>query len=443
MAFAASLMLVACAPAVSAVSPAQVDYNGNLLWVQGTTVSYRLHLAPTIPKINDDPDTWLPLFNNTVDISANVTYTVNAISSGVANITEAIEGIEIRYNQPILAASPPYVAYYNQSVSLDAYIADFILETHGGASMPGTFQAGNHSTGKVTITNKTLFTLPDITNVVLYNLSSNAITPAAGGEIVNKFLVSSNITGPVGTHPNFVVNRTMRSGYFYTPMAFAGQNGTFWLNTGANYSYFNNLGLWAGNDLSMGFNENETYTYTLGSVEDAFRWRSKFGIGYPKVGTYENAWYDTETGILLEYKTQQVRVDFVGYSIPMTRSTTAGDYTDEIPEEHMRYVKGSLVMSSQPEGMGTTYNGSTRSDRTITWDNIDGNPPAGAQYYVNVFYAGVKPNQLNCNIVALSFDLLANATPGIPGYPAWALLVALGTGFALVVKKLLPRKHTA
>ena len=93
---------------------------------------------------------------------------------------------------------------------------------------------------------------------------------------------------------------------------------------------------------AMTFNENETYTYEP-EADDPLRWRSEFRLGYPKVGTNEEADIDSETGILYEYRMEPTRYDaFIGtfrsvkphkiyFKLSSINLTLGSNATPEIP----------------------------------------------------------------------------------------------------------------
>ena len=352
--------MLICMICISNVS-AQVTPDDDLFWSQGNFVQYKFDFTEHYGKDDD-------YYNITdqVEISADVRYEITSLIGNEANITEAITNIKIKYNHN--DTLNPFVAIYNQTSNMTEFLDDFKRETHAGNDAGSTMEIAINQEQNISITNKTLFTgVPDIYNNYTYNLNLKNFTE--NGEIINRFLVSSNLTGTI-IDDNKTIEKCVKHGIFYTPMTFLEQNGTFWLDLNVNMSHITNHGLWAP-DFSMKYDENETYTLATDDVttqtEDAFRWRVKFELGYPKVGTYERSYYDMETGLLVEYYTEQ-----------------------------------------------TTWSG----------------------YWLDEYYANVKPHSLYFKLTGLSFTLSGNATPEIPGYPLVVFLVALGIGFALVFKRM-------
>ncbi len=224
-------------------------------------------------------------------------------------------------------------------------------------------------------------TLEVFENKVVYYKSNNSVVPqTAGNMIYNRFIVSSNITGAINSsgqniYGNTSTDKIYAHGLFYTPMSFAGQYGTFWLNMAMNLASASGMGLWTVplprapdlNTFPMTYRESETYTWHQGGSDEAFRWRAKFEVGYPKVSGKEQAWYDTESGVLYEYYTEQTRVD----------ARIGGEFRENLHPQSLRCYLTSV-----------------------------GDMPFGA-----------------------------NATAEVPGFPIFTLLIALGIGFALVYRK--------
>ncbi len=374
---AALLLAVVCMSAASAIAPAQVAYSPTELWAPGRILTYKLEFHNRYTQGGDDPD---PEYRPTVVVDANVNYNITAVSGDAISITETISGLTVNYPFAVNDSHRPYIAIYNQSVNKADFLRDFVQEVH--AFKASTFGVANHSVRNIPI-NATGSTgnLELFENKVIYYKNNNSVVPqVVGTPIVNRFIVSSNITGVINStgyniDGNTSTDKIYAHALFYTPMSFAGQHGTFWLNAGLDLASVSGMGLWtvsllAPSDNStfpMGFDESDTYTWHEGQGDEAFRWRAKFGVGYPKVGGNEQAKFDSQTGILLEYYTEQSRAD--------------------------AYV-------------GTT------------------------------FYQGLRPHYLKCElktVVGIAFG--ANATPEVPGFPVITLLVAIGIGVALVYRK--------
>lgn len=432
---------------VAAISPAQIAYDDDLFWTSGSWVTYEFKFFNRFaPGDNNTAamDGGDKLYLPTASINATIRYNVTAYAAGRANVTETIAGISIKYNNGL--DTSPFIAWYNTSASLADFVDDFVAEVHGGALMGDTFGIPSKFTSNTSIDDNVSFTVADIVNqYVLHKENNTAVL--VGGTGINKFIVSSNITGDVGTSPFKPYQKMLRHGLFYTPMAFAGLNHTFWVNTpvfaaqlvyqtddvaelqytiryangttkeegiydsvntapdivlnqlpnmvpgqekifvtdaglqyeitiiklsrGGNVIYPASFGLWSAvsDSFGMRYREDETYTFTLHG-QDAFRWRNKFEIRYPKVDGIERMFVDTETGIMLEYYTEQTRWD--------------------------AYV------------------------------------PDGSQN----FYANVRPHGLEIKMTGISVEMGPNATVGIPGYPVLGLLVAAGAAIFFLHRKL-------
>ncbi|MBN2153227.1 MAG: hypothetical protein JW839_17365 [Candidatus Lokiarchaeota archaeon] len=303
--------------------------------------------------------------NNTVNIRLHL--------GSNASTTVSVDDFDMDYMYRL----PKNIAETKQD-----FLLDFACEIHGGPRMNNTFIVARNSVQNITL-NVTSSPLPSFVNYVTYYKNNNSVVPQAGHpEITNRFILSSNITGVFNTTTGLNVNgnsstdKVYAHGLFYTPLSFAGQYGTFWLNTGLDLESLSDMGLWTvslpgapdASTYPMDFEESDTFTWHEGQADEAFRWRAKFKVDYPKVGGTEQAKYDSETGILLEYYTKQVRVD---------------------------------------------------------WD------PTGPE-----FFEGLHPQYLKCWLISASgITFSANAQPEVPGFPIITLLVALGIGFALVYRK--------
>ncbi|MHA1679773.1 MAG: hypothetical protein ACTSUE_02115 [Promethearchaeota archaeon] len=286
----------------SAIGVSQATYSNDFVWVVDRTLNYSLSYSNSSP--------YEDLSFNTTEISANVHYKITEVNSTHANITETISNIFVDYANDSTTNSP-FIALYNETTTLKNYVDDMLRETTSNNTLEDVYVLLNASTTNITITNLTKEVVPNIVNNFSYNRLDNTIT--ANGEVINKIMVSSDISGAISSMDNSTkYEKLLGFGFLYTPMAFEGHNGTFWMNLGVNMDNITKLGLWADYDYSMTFRENETYSYTVGYTGDksAFRWLSKFEVGYPKVGTWEKSQFDSETGILIQYETEQTRMDF-------------------------------------------------------------------------------------------------------------------------------------
>ncbi|MHA1368533.1 MAG: hypothetical protein ACTSRA_02295 [Promethearchaeota archaeon] len=298
----------------AAISPSQVAYREKL-WAPGNYLTYSVVFENALTPSDE------PSYIDTVNISAEVTYNVTQVTGDIIDFDEIINNIKINYTYPI--TENPFVAVYkiNSSSeffkSLDVFRADLIRETGGVLNLSDDFLVANNYSESFTITDRYNFTIYGgrIINQYTFNKSSNSYSIRGNTSVINKIMVSSNITGPISGNQYTYREKLVRFGFFYTAMAFSGQNGTFWADLSQPMERFNDMGLWSGYEglfaYSMSFKENKTYT-----IDDFFydgntdlRWYSEFGINYLKVGTYENAWFDSETGILLKYETKQTRWD--------------------------------------------------------------------------------------------------------------------------------------
>ncbi len=382
---AALVLVVICVSAASAIAPAQVAYSPTALWAPGHVLNYNLEFHNRIPltiKV-DDVVVPNPEYRPTVVIDATVKYNITAVNGNAINITETISGLTVTYPFAINASHAPFVAVYDQTVTKVDFLRDFVNEVHGGPLMESSFVVANHSVQNITLAAGLNNLGPYVNNVTYYKNNDSVVPQAGSTQIINRFIVSSNITGAItSTSPvvrnaegNTSTDKVYAHALFYTPMSFAPQHGTFWINAALNFSLVSDMGLWdtfipnpADNStFPMTFQESDTYTWHEGASDEAFRWRAKFEVGYPKVGGIEQAKYDTQTGILLEYYTEQTRVDA----------------------------------------------------------NIGGS-----------FRQNLHPQSLKCSLTSVSgIAFAANATPEVPGFPVITLLVALGIGFALVYRK--------
>ncbi|NMC06558.1 MAG: hypothetical protein GYA24_15180 [Candidatus Lokiarchaeota archaeon] len=319
-------------------------------------------------------------YRPTVTMTASVIYNITAVNGDAVNITETITGFSITYPFSFNASHMPFLASYNETVAKVKYLQDFVVDVHAMNFTSDFRVPGNYShfqTITTTVTN-----VPAIENRVVYYLNNNSVVPQYGqAEIINKFLVSSNISGPIGLAGKNLAGNTSTDkayghGMFYTPLSFAGQHGTFWLNMNLNLTAISDMGLWTvappgapdATTFPMTFRESETYTWHDGQDDSAFRWRAKFEVGYPKVGGKEQARYDSETGILVEYYTEQTNI--------------------------------------------------------------------GWQEDAQTFYKDLHPQALKCELLSVTGIVFgANATPEIPGFPVIAVLVAICIGVALVHRK--------
>jgi hypothetical protein len=380
---AALMLVVICVSAASAIAPAQVAYSPTELWAPGHVLNYNLVFENNVPPTKDDKP--VKYYHPTLTVSATVKYNITAVSGTAFNITETISGITVTYPFAINATHKPFVAVYDQTVTKVNFLRDFVNEVHGGPVMNSSFAVANHSVQNIPLNVTGSSPLTDIVNHVVYDTSDNSVVPQSGypPQIINRFIVSSNISGYIKSFAPVVENaegntstdKVYAHALFYTPMSFAGQHGTFWVNTALNFSLVSDMGLWStyipnpadNSTFPMAFQESDTYTWREGLEGEAFRWRAKFEVGYPKVGGKEQAKYDSQTGILLEYYTEQTRVD--GYF--------------------------------------------------------------GADFVQNI-----HPQHLKCTLTSVSgIAFAANATPEVPGFPIITLLVALGIGVALVYRK--------
>ncbi|HME53071.1 MAG TPA: Loki-CTERM sorting domain-containing protein [Candidatus Lokiarchaeia archaeon] len=366
----------------TAISPQQVGFKRSFFWQQGQWLSYGFEFYNQFkPGDNDSGKSkyYLP----SVVINANFTYNITGVNGNKINLTETISNIAITYNSVINNSRKPFIAEYNSSVKMDTYLLDFENEVGANRALNATmFSIATHGSHNVTISTNAS-TLPDITNYVVFYMNNNTAVPQKGHpEVINRFIVSSNIAGPVSKFPpelnegSPTTMKVLRSGMMYTPLAFAmlGQNGSIWMDQALNESAINDFGLWANSTLasgsqSMGFNDNETYSAFI-TGQNA-RWVGKYSIGYPKVGGFEQGFYDSKTGILLSYSTRQTR-----------------------------------------------------------WDG----------YVGNVYYSNIQPQEISITLNTASSDIASeliqsNATTGIPGYPVVALLVALGIGVILITRR--------
>ncbi len=382
---AALLLAVICISSASAIAPSQAAYSPTALWAPGHILNYNLEfhnqISPTVKQNGVDVPNIQ--YHPTAVVDAVVKYNITAVSGNAINITETISGLTINYPFTINASHQPFVAVYNQSVTKRDFLWDFAYEVHGAPNMGNIFRVGNHSSQNITLGTGITSIGPYVNNVIYYKNNHTVVPQVAGAPIINRFIVSSNITGAI-TNTTSVTNsegmnsteKIYRHALVYTPLSFANQSGTFWLDLGvADLASVTGMGLWAeylpntsdNSTFPMVFDESETYTWHEDQADEAFRWRAKFGINYPKVGGIEEAKFDSETGILVEYWTKQTRVDGL----------------------------------------------------------ING-----------VFAENLHPQALQCyltSVVGIAFG--SNATAEVPGFPVITLLVALGIGFALVYRK--------
>ncbi|MBD3187234.1 hypothetical protein GF325_10425 [Candidatus Bathyarchaeota archaeon] len=299
-----SVIILICTSTTAAIQTSQVPYDEDILWQDGNWMEYSVEFTNRIDPEDDE------YFNTTV-ITADISYNITSgAATNTVTMMETISNITIEYaNQSTIYA--PFVALYDETVSMDDFLQDLLNETHAGANATSDYGIASHQTVNITLTNLTSQDIPDISNQFTYNKADNTIT-AISPNVTSRLLVSSNITGTVDpVNSSLKFNKLLEFGMIYSPLAFAGQNGSFWMDLGVNMSHITDLGLWSILGYSMEFHENETYSYKVGYEGDdsAFRWRTKFDIGYPKVGTNEKARYDSETGILLKYETEPTRWD--------------------------------------------------------------------------------------------------------------------------------------
>ncbi|MHA1847487.1 MAG: hypothetical protein ACTSYS_07155 [Promethearchaeota archaeon] len=377
----------------AAISASQAKYNDAVLWQNGTWLKYHVQLYNKESILSGDQLN--PKYNPIVEINGTVSYNITGVTSSYANITETISNISISYNYSL--DTSPFVGFYNQSATLNGFIDDIIYETHGSDYINDTFLIASNWTSSVPITNNSLFTISDIVNDVKFYFKNNSIEARdPSKEIINKFIVSSNITGLVNGNNYTKRDKLLRFGLFYTPFAFSGQNATFWFNFSRRLSNqleitsagniriiegLTNFGLFSPLGQSMSFRENKTYTYNPRQEEkqDKYRWKSVFKVDYPKIQTYEEANFDSETGILIEYKIDPTRWDGQIEAIPFI----------------------------------------------TPWFNAT----------FNRYYSGVKPHELKISLIDISLVLENNTTEEIPGYPIISLMIALGIGLFWILKR--------
>jgi hypothetical protein len=364
----------------TAISLSQSKAQENLVWAQGSWFNYSLTFLNTInPGVNNSNPEYFP----TVNVTATVLYNITSFISPNANITETISNISIIDPYAANASNKPFLCEYNNSVSLTNYTIDFYNEVHGN----GTIGVGypdlipRYSTTNMTITNGS-FPVPTIVNNYTVNLiDGNASVQSGSQTVINRFLVSSNISDNISTI-NSTLNKTTQYALFYTPMAFAmaGQNGSFlmFLPESLNLTLIDDYGLWATTNpaYSMGGGSYNPYTVptqlSIGQSQPDYRWDTAFGITYPKIGTWESAQFDQATGIMISYTTKQ-----------------------------------------------TTWSGNV--SQTI--------------------YSGVMPQQLSFNLESFYLpqmpsgqqtSLPANSTAPTPGYPVLVLIASLGAGLGII-----------
>nr|MDO8086232.1 hypothetical protein [Candidatus Sigynarchaeum springense] len=204
----AMLVGVIFTPAVTAINTAQVEYTHGVLW--GGTGERYLNYNFSFYSRSE--------YYTTVDVRASIRYTIGGSNNYGFDLIENITNIQIRYNHPLNTS--PYIAFYNQNVSRMDFAKDFIDEV-GYNKATGTYLNASRGTSITPITNKTLFTIPDITNNLTFYTNNNSyVAQNVNDEIINRFIVSSNIVGRgnalQGESPSFAPFNT-----------FAGENANF------------------------------------------------------------------------------------------------------------------------------------------------------------------------------------------------------------------------
>lgn len=385
MGLSATIMLaVICTSMAAAISPQQAPYNGTIMWNKGNWLSYGFKFYNQYsPGENNNNSGNSIYYLPTLNINANFTYNITAINGNKINITETITNIVITDNMKNVASRTPFIAMYNSSVSMDAFLLDFENEVGANRDLNNSkFLIPSHYTSNKSITRNSTMLGKITNNVVFYTNNDTAVPQAINRTtgIINRFIVSSNISGLVSSYsPEYnesspTTMKVLRFGMLYTPLAFAmaGQNGSFWMNQAWNESAINDFGLWGKNKISnqsMGFSDNETYSSDI--TGGNARWVGKFYAGYAKVGGYEQAFFDSYTGILMSYQTIQTR-----------------------------------------------------------WDG----------YIGKTFYSGVQPQVISITLYSANSGIASeliksNASTSVPGYPVVALLMALGIGFIIARRK--------
>ncbi|MFX0098692.1 MAG: hypothetical protein ACFFCS_03860, partial [Candidatus Hodarchaeota archaeon] len=326
--------LLAITSNVAAIQTSQATYDEDLVMTPGRVFNYTYSFTN---DVGTDSAAYHPTVEIYADVSYNITEELNATH---VTIIETIDNIIIKYNYP-LEITQPFVGLYNQSVNLISFLKDMVNETYGDSEAPSDFFTLNTSnTQNIPITNNLIFTgIGPFVNNLTYDKGSNNATPV--GEVINRFIVSSNISGSginySGTGMNYShKDKILRFGMFYTPMAFSGQDGTFWLDMRmGDMAEVDNYGLWAeyGIGYSMHFHENETYTFAYDHGDDGIlRWGSKFEIYYPKIGTNEKVKIDSETGLIFEYTSQPTR-----YGYKVDPDDPASPYYGDIKPHKIRF----------------------------------------------------------------------------------------------------------